>query len=77
MGNKSGFLLSLAREELTDKQIVDGVRQFYQPEEVETAKRDLRFHPLCCMTAALLAGEKLERLLHSKSPMPGSITGLA
>ena len=77
MSIKDEYLLSLAHDALTDEQVIDGFHRHYASGDVEKAKHDLRFFPLCCMTSAILAGERLESLLHSKSPMPGSITGLS
>lgn len=77
MSVKDEYLLSLAHDALTDEQAIEGFHRHYESGDVEKLKRDLKFFPLCCMTSAILAGERLESLLHSKSPMPGSITGLA
>lgn len=57
--DKEEFLLKLARDELTDDQIRMEFNRNYGMERIEQAKWDLKTIPMCCMTAALMACQRL------------------
>lgn len=69
---KEDYLQKLSREQLTDEQIVDGFERFYSVKGFEEARRDLLFRTTCCMTTALLAVERLKKLIIRKVPTPAS-----
>lgn len=69
---KADFLHRLTREELSENQIVEGFERFYSTNGFEEARRDLIFKTTCCMTAALLAVDRLKELVNRKVPTPAS-----
>lgn len=56
---KEDFLLKLAREELTDGQIRSEFYKHYGVSRLEQAEWDLKTIPMCCITAALMACQRL------------------
>lgn len=67
---KEDFLLKLAREELTDDQIRREFDKHYGVNLLDQAKWDLKSKTPCCMTAALMACEKLTNI--AKAPCLGA-----